>query len=125
MSSGLAKNPEINCEDKNYELFENAPSISNSTASSFFRVSVVMIASTASPLFLGDSDFASGGVCAAAGFAAGGIIAGIKEGNTTKRDLAMIFCAERCRTAALYTTNMYAYPINLPVRYHYLFYHRS
>ena len=50
-------------------------------------------------------EFVDGGVCAAAGFAAGGIIAGIKVGNTTKRDLAMIFCAERCRTAALYTTN--------------------
>lgn len=50
-------------------------------------------------------EFVDGGVCAAAGFAAGGIIAGIKAGNTTKRDLAMIFCAERCRTAALYTTN--------------------
>lgn len=50
-------------------------------------------------------EFVDGGVCAAAGFAAGGVIAGIKAGNTTKRDLAMIFCAERCRTAALYTTN--------------------
>lgn len=50
-------------------------------------------------------EFVDGGVCAAAGFVAGGIIAGIKAGNTTKRDLAMIFCAERCRTAALYTTN--------------------
>lgn len=50
-------------------------------------------------------EFVDGGVCAAAGFAAAGIIAGIKAGNTTKRDLAMIFCAERCKTAALYTTN--------------------
>ncbi|MGN0650827.1 MAG: bifunctional glutamate N-acetyltransferase/amino-acid acetyltransferase ArgJ [Oscillospiraceae bacterium] len=50
-------------------------------------------------------EFVDGGVCAAAGFTAGGIIAGIKAGNTTKRDLAMIYCAERCKTAALYTTN--------------------
>lgn len=50
-------------------------------------------------------EFVDGGVCAAAGFMAGGVIAGIKEGNTTKRDLAMIYCAERCRTAALFTTN--------------------
>lgn len=50
-------------------------------------------------------EFVDGGVCAAAGFTAGGVIAGIKAGNTTKRDLAMIYCAERCRTAALFTTN--------------------
>lgn len=50
-------------------------------------------------------EFVDGGVCAAAGFTAGGVIAGIKAGNTTKRDLAMIFCAERCKTAALFTTN--------------------
>jgi glutamate N-acetyltransferase/amino-acid N-acetyltransferase len=50
-------------------------------------------------------EFVDGGVCAAAGFAAAGIIAGIKNGNTTKRDLAMIYCADRCKTAALYTTN--------------------
>ncbi len=46
-----------------------------------------------------------GGVCAAEGFTAGGVIAGIKAGNTTKRDLAMIYCAERCKTAALFTSN--------------------
>ena len=50
-------------------------------------------------------EFVDGGVCAVAGFTAGGVIAGIKAGNTTKRDLAMIYCAERCKTAALYTTN--------------------
>ncbi len=50
-------------------------------------------------------DFVDGGVCAAEGFAASGVIAGIKAGNTTKRDLAMIYCAEKCKTAALYTTN--------------------
>ncbi len=50
-------------------------------------------------------EFVYGGVCAAEGFAASGVIAGIKAGNTAKRDLALIYCAERCRTAALYTTN--------------------
>ena len=50
-------------------------------------------------------DFIDGGVCAAKGFTAGGVIAGIKAGNTTKRDLALIRCSERCRTAALFTTN--------------------
>lgn len=50
-------------------------------------------------------EFVSGGVCAAEGFTAGGVIAGIKAGNVTKRDLAMIYCAERCRTAALFTSN--------------------
>ena len=50
-------------------------------------------------------EFVDGGVCAAAGFTAGGVIAGIKAGNTTKRDRAMIYCAERCKAAALYTTN--------------------
>lgn len=49
--------------------------------------------------------FVDGGVCAAEGFTAGGVIAGIKAGNTTKRDLAMIYCAERCKTAALFTSN--------------------
>lgn len=50
-------------------------------------------------------EFIDGGVCAAKGFTAGGVIAGIKAGNTTKRDLAMIVCSERCRTAALFTSN--------------------
>lgn len=50
-------------------------------------------------------EFVDGGVCAAEGFTAAGVIAGIKAGNTTKRDLALIYCAERCKTTALYTTN--------------------
>ncbi len=49
--------------------------------------------------------FVDGGVCAAEGFMASGVIAGIKKGNTTKRDLALIYCAEKCKAAALYTTN--------------------
>ena len=50
-------------------------------------------------------EFVDGGVCAAEGFTAGGVIAGIKPGNTTKRDLAMIYCDKKCRTAALFTSN--------------------
>ncbi|MGN1119401.1 MAG: bifunctional glutamate N-acetyltransferase/amino-acid acetyltransferase ArgJ [Oscillospiraceae bacterium] len=50
-------------------------------------------------------EFVEGGVCAAEGFTAAGVIAGIKASNKTKRDLALIYCAEKCRTAALYTTN--------------------
>ncbi len=50
-------------------------------------------------------EFIDGGVCAAKGFKASGVIAGIKAGNTTKRDLALIACETRCKTAALYTTN--------------------
>lgn len=50
-------------------------------------------------------NFIDGGVCAAEGFTAGGVIAGIKAGNTTKRDLAMIVCEKRCKAAALFTSN--------------------
>ncbi len=50
-------------------------------------------------------EFVDGGVCAAEGFEASGVIAGIKASNTTKRDLALIYCSEKCKTTALYTTN--------------------
>lgn len=50
-------------------------------------------------------NFIEGGVCAAQGFKASGVIAGIKAGNTSKRDLALICSTEKCRTAALYTAN--------------------
>ena len=50
-------------------------------------------------------DFIEGGVCAANGFTASGVIAGIKAGNTTKRDLALIKCSVRCKTAAMFTKN--------------------
>lgn len=50
-------------------------------------------------------EFIEGGVCAAKGFKASGVIAGIKAGNTTKRDLALISCDVRCKAAALFTTN--------------------
>lgn len=49
--------------------------------------------------------FVDGGVCAAQGFKASGVIAGIKAGNTTKRDLALIYSEKQCKAAALYTTN--------------------
>ncbi|MCL1789435.1 MAG: bifunctional glutamate N-acetyltransferase/amino-acid acetyltransferase ArgJ [Oscillospiraceae bacterium] len=45
-----------------------------------------------------------GGVCAAKGFTAGGIHAGIKK-DPTQKDLAMIYCETRCNTAALFTTS--------------------
>ncbi|MDR0821998.1 MAG: bifunctional glutamate N-acetyltransferase/amino-acid acetyltransferase ArgJ [Oscillospiraceae bacterium] len=45
-----------------------------------------------------------GGVCAANGFTAGGLCAGIKQGST-KPDLAIIYSSVDCRAAALYTTN--------------------
>lgn len=50
-------------------------------------------------------EFVDGGVCAAKGFKASGVIAGIKAGNTTKRDLALISCDVRCKAAALFTSN--------------------
>lgn len=50
-------------------------------------------------------EFIDGGVCAAKGFKASGVIAGIKAGNTTKRDLALISCDVRCKAVALFTTN--------------------
>jgi glutamate N-acetyltransferase/amino-acid N-acetyltransferase len=54
-----------------------------------------------------------GGVCAAKGFKAGGVHAGIKsspanmprEETQKKKDLAIIYCEKLCNTAALYTTN--------------------
>lgn len=50
-------------------------------------------------------NFIDGGICAAKGFKASGVIAGIKASNKTKRDLALIYCEEKCKAAALYTTN--------------------
>jgi glutamate N-acetyltransferase/amino-acid N-acetyltransferase len=45
-----------------------------------------------------------GGVCAAKGFRAAGVHAGIKA-SSTKLDLAMIFCEVPCAAAAIYTKN--------------------
>ncbi|MGN1443614.1 MAG: bifunctional glutamate N-acetyltransferase/amino-acid acetyltransferase ArgJ [Acutalibacteraceae bacterium] len=46
-----------------------------------------------------------GGVCAAKGFTAGGIHAGIRK-NKSKKDLALIVSEKRANTAAVYTTNL-------------------
>ena len=47
-----------------------------------------------------------GGVCAAKGFTANGVICGIKAGNTTKRDLSLIVSEVPAAAAAVYTTNL-------------------
>lgn len=46
-----------------------------------------------------------GGVCAAQGFRAAGVYAGIKENPTKKNDLALICSDYDCNTACVYTTN--------------------
>ena len=46
-----------------------------------------------------------GGVCAAKGFVAGGIHAGIRK-NKAKKDLALIVSEKKANTAAVYTTNL-------------------
>jgi glutamate N-acetyltransferase/amino-acid N-acetyltransferase len=45
-----------------------------------------------------------GGICASSGFLAAGIHAGIKKDPAAK-DLALIYCTKKCKTAALFTTN--------------------
>ena len=51
-----------------------------------------------------DFKFIDGGVCAATGFTASGINAYIKP-NSTKNDMALIYCDTKCTAAALYTQN--------------------
>ena len=51
-----------------------------------------------------DFKFIDGGVCAATGFTASGINARIKP-NSTKNDMALIYCDTACTAAALYTQN--------------------
>ena len=51
-----------------------------------------------------DFKFIDGGVCAATGFTASGINAHIKP-NSTKNDMALIYCDTVCTAAALYTQN--------------------
>ncbi|MBE6837524.1 MAG: bifunctional glutamate N-acetyltransferase/amino-acid acetyltransferase ArgJ [Ruminococcus sp.] len=46
-----------------------------------------------------------GGVCAAQGFRAAGVYAGIKENPTKKNDLGMIYSDYECNTACVYTQN--------------------
>lgn len=48
--------------------------------------------------------FTDGGVCAPAGFTAGGIHTGINK-NPEKSDVGMIFCEKICTAAAVYTKN--------------------
>ncbi len=50
--------------------------------------------------------FIEGGVTAPKGFTAQGICAGVKPGNKTKRDLALIYCDTLCNAAAVYTKNL-------------------
>ncbi len=49
--------------------------------------------------------FVEGGVCAPAGFSAGGVHCGIRR-NRKKRDLALIFAEKTCSAAAVYTQNL-------------------
>ena len=46
-----------------------------------------------------------GGVCAAKGFKASGILCGIRK-NKSKRDLSLIYSEKRANAAAVYTTNL-------------------
>ncbi|MCQ2514395.1 MAG: bifunctional glutamate N-acetyltransferase/amino-acid acetyltransferase ArgJ [Ruminococcus sp.] len=50
--------------------------------------------------------FINGGVTAPMGFTAQGVCASIKPSNTTKRDLAMIYCEKPCNAAAVFTKNL-------------------
>ena len=51
-------------------------------------------------------EYISGGVCAAKGFRAAGLHAGVKaESNSEKKDVAMILSDVECTAAAMYTTN--------------------
>ena len=47
--------------------------------------------------------FIDGSVTSPKGFTANGVCAGVKAGNTTKRDLAMIYCERPCSAAAIFT----------------------
>lgn len=47
----------------------------------------------------------SGGVCAALGFEASGVYAGIRR-NRSKKDLALVFSKAECNAAAVYTRNL-------------------
>ncbi len=46
-----------------------------------------------------------GSVTSPLGFTANGICAGVKSSNTTKKDLALIYCEKPCNTAAIFTRN--------------------
>ena len=51
-----------------------------------------------------DFKYIDGGICAAKGFSAAGTNAHIKP-NSTKNDMALIYCDVKCTAAALYTQN--------------------
>ena len=48
----------------------------------------------------------NGSVTSPAGFKAGGVCASIKPSNTTKRDVALIYCEKQCNAAAVFTKNL-------------------
>ncbi len=48
----------------------------------------------------------NGSVTSPQGFKAGGVCASIKPSNTTKRDLALIYCEKPCSAAAMFTKNL-------------------
>ena len=50
--------------------------------------------------------FIDGTVTSPLGFTAQGVCASIKPSNTTKRDLALIYCEKTCTAAAVYTRNL-------------------
>ena len=50
--------------------------------------------------------FIDGTVTSPLGFTAQGVCASIKPSNTTKRDLALIYCEKKCTAAAVYTKNL-------------------
>lgn len=50
--------------------------------------------------------FIDGSVTSPLGFTANGVCAGVKPSNTTKRDLAMIYCEKPCNAAAVFTKNL-------------------
>lgn len=47
----------------------------------------------------------TGGVCAAKGFRAAGVHAGVKPGNPDKKDVALIVADAPCAAAAVFTKN--------------------
>lgn len=50
--------------------------------------------------------FIDGTVTSPLGFTAQGVCASIKPSNTTKKDLALIYCEKQCTAAAVYTKNL-------------------
>lgn len=50
--------------------------------------------------------FIEGGVTSPMGFTAQGVCASVKPSNTTKRDLALIYCDTLCNSAAVFTKNL-------------------